>query len=205
MKKLSRKEREHKTRRLEILKAAERIFARNGFHNSTVAEIAKESEFAIGTLYQFFSNKEELYYTMMIEKFDLLHTTLEGKIGTSKSFSAKLNCLVDVILSFIENNVDFFKIFTWELNVLIASLEHNLKEQLFAKHFAYIEIISNVVKEGMHEGTLMESNPDDLSAALIGMMNVFSFNWILNKQQESLKEKSSIIVKLFLSGAIKDR
>jgi AcrR family transcriptional regulator len=203
MEKLSRKEREHKTRRLEILKVAERVFARNGFYNSTVAEIAKESEFAIGTLYQFFNNKEELYYTMMIEKFDLLHTTLEEKIGASKVFLSKLNCLVDVILSFIESNVDFFKIFTWELNVLTVSLEHNLKEQLIAKHFGYIKIISNVVKQGIHEGTLMECDPDDLSAALIGMMNVFSFNWILNKQQGPLKEKSNMIVKLFLSGALK--
>ena len=66
MEKVSRKEREYQIRREEILKAAEKIFAQNGFYNSTVAEIAKESEFAIGTLYQFFTNKEELYYTMMM-------------------------------------------------------------------------------------------------------------------------------------------
>ena len=93
MKKLSRKEREYRTRREEILKAAESVFAKNGFYNSTVAEIAKESEFAIGTIYQFFKNKEELYYIMMIEKFDLLYSTLLTGVGKNIKCLEKLLCL----------------------------------------------------------------------------------------------------------------
>ena len=201
MEKLSRKEREYQARREEILRAAERIFAQNGFHNSTVAEIAKESEFAIGTLYQFFKNKEELYYTMMIEKFDLLYNTLLTEVGKNTNCFEKLNCLVEVVLAFIEQNVDFFKIFTWELNVLNANMNHNLKDQLITKHFAYSKLISDVIKEGLQERVLKEGNADDLSTALLGMMNIFSFNWIYSQQQDSLKEKASIIVNLFLNGA----
>jgi len=198
---LSRKEREYQARREEILKAAERVFAQNGFYNSTVAEIAKESEFAIGTLYQFFKNKEELYYTMMIEKFDLLYSTLLTEVGKNKRCLEKLSCLVEVLFSFIEQNVDFFKIFTWELNVLNANMNNKLKDQLIAKHFAYIKLISDVIKEGLRERVLKEGNADDLSSALVGMMNVFSFNWIFNQQQDSLRSKAPIIVNLFLNGA----
>jgi AcrR family transcriptional regulator len=201
MEKLSRKEREYQARREEILRAAERIFAKNGFHNSTVAEIAKESEFAIGTLYQFFKNKEELYYTMMIEKFDLLYNTLLTEVGKNTKCFEKLNCLVGVVLAFIEQNVDFFKIFTWELNVLNSNMNHNLKDQLITKHFAYSKLISDVINEGLQERVLKEGNADDLSTALLGMMNIFSFNWIYNQQQDSLREKASIIVNLFLNGA----
>jgi AcrR family transcriptional regulator len=201
MEKLSRKEREYQARREEILRAAERIFAKNGFHNSTVAEIAKESEFAIGTLYQFFKNKEELYYTMMIEKFDLLYNTLLTEVGKNTKCFEKLNCLVGVVLAFIEQNVDFFKIFTWELNVLNSNMNHNLKDQLITKHFAYSKLISDVINEGLQERVLQEGNADDLSTALLGMMNIFSFNWIYNQQQDSLREKASIIVNLFLNGA----
>jgi len=201
MKKLSRKEREYQARREEILKAAERVFAQNGFYNSTVAEIAKESEFAIGTLYQFFKNKEELYYTMMIEKFDLLYSTLLTEVGKNKRCLEKLSCLVEVLFSFIEQNVDFFKIFTWELNVLNANMNNKLKDQLIAKHFAYIKLISDVIEEGLRERVLKEGNADDLSSALLGMMNVFSFNWIFNRQQDSLSAKAPIIVNLFLNGA----
>jgi len=133
MKKISRKEREYRTRREEILKAAESAFAQKGFHNSTVAEIAKESEFAIGTIYQFFKNKEELYYIMMIEKFDLLYSTLLNGVGKNIKCSAKLLCLVEIVFAFIEGNVDFFKVFTWELNVLNSNMNNRLKDQLVAK------------------------------------------------------------------------
>lgn len=203
MEKLSRKEREYRARREEILKAAERIFAQKGFYNSTVAEIAKESEFAIGTIYQFFKNKEELYYTMMIEKFDLLYTTLLTEVGKNKNCLEKLSCLVEVAFSFIEQNADFFKIFTWELNVLKPNMENELKEQLINKHFAYIKLISDVIKESMKEGVLKESNADDLSSALLGMMNIFSFNWIFNQQQGSLRAKTPLIVNLFLNGTLR--
>jgi AcrR family transcriptional regulator len=205
MKKMSRKERERQARREEILRAAEKVFAQNGFHATTVAEIARESEFAIGTLYQFFKNKEDLYYTMMIEKIKLMYTTLQKEIEATEKFLEKLSCLVDVVLSFIEQNVDFFKIFTWELNVLKPNMENKLKEQLIAKHFAYIKLISNVLKEGLQEGVLRQSNADDLSSALLGMMNIFSFNWIFNQQQDSLRAKAPVIVDLFLNGAARTK
>ena len=199
--KASRKEREYQVRREEILRAAEKIFAQNGFYNSTVAEIAKESEFAIGTLYQFFTNKEELYYTMMIEKFDLLYKTLQTKVSENNTCLEKLSCLVEEVLSFIEQHVDFFKIFTWELNVLNSNMNNQLKDQLVGKHFTYIQLISDVIKEGFKEGVLKQGNADDLSTALVGMMNIFSFNWIYNQQRESLASKVPTIVNLFLDGA----
>jgi len=199
--KASRKEREYQVRREEILRAAEKIFAQNGFYNSTVAEIAKESEFAIGTLYQFFTNKEELYYTMMIEKFDLLYKTLQARVSENNTCLEKLRCLVEEVLSFIEQHVDFFKIYTWELNVLNSNMNNQLKDQLVGKHFTYIQLISDVIKEGFKEGVLRQGNAEDLSTALVGMMNIFSFNWIYNRQQEPLTSKVPTIVNLFLDGA----
>ncbi len=187
-------------RREEILGAAERVFSHHGFHNSTVAQIAKEAEFAIGTLYQFFTNKEELYYTMMIEKFDLLYAALRQGLENKKSCTEKLNCLVDLVLSFIEGNADFFKIFTWELNVLQPTMEDRLKDELLKKHFSYIDLISGVIRQGMEEGDIRVGNVEDFSSALVGMMNVFSFNWIFNRQRASLKEKAPVIVNLFLRG-----
>lgn len=200
MEKVSRKEREYQIRREEILRAAEKIFARNGFYNSTVAEIAKESEFAIGTLYQFFTNKEELYYTMMIEKFHLLYETLESEVRRYSRSLEKLSCVVAVVLDFIEQNVDFFKIFTWELNVLNSPMNNQLKDQLIAKHFAYIQLFSDIITEGMQEGVLRDGSATDLATALVGMMNIFSFNWIYNRQEEALTSKASTIVNLFLDG-----
>ena len=73
MVKTERKEREFNMRRAEILKQAEKVFATKGFHNVTMAEIADASGFSIGSLYQFFKGKEDLYITMISEKLDLMY------------------------------------------------------------------------------------------------------------------------------------
>ena len=63
MERSARKEREFNMRRTEILAKAEKVFATKGFHNVTMAEIASTSGFSIGSLYQFFEGKENLYTT----------------------------------------------------------------------------------------------------------------------------------------------
>lgn len=50
-----------------ILKAAETIFARKGFHSATIAEIAKRAKVSEATIYEYFSSKEELLFTIPAE------------------------------------------------------------------------------------------------------------------------------------------
>ena len=60
-KQMPRRERERAQHRCEILDAAERVFVSKGYEAATVEEIAKGAEFSVGTLYQFFAGKRELY------------------------------------------------------------------------------------------------------------------------------------------------
>ena len=80
-------------------------------------------------------------------------------------------------------------------------MNNQLKDQLISKHFAYIKLISDIITEGIQEGSLKDGSAEDLSTALVGMMNVFSFNWIYNQQQDALRAKAPTIVNLFLNGA----
>ena len=80
-------------------------------------------------------------------------------------------------------------------------MNNQLQDQLISKHFAYIKLIGDVIREGVKEGLLKEGHPEDLSTALVGMMNIFAFNWIYNNQRDSLKTKVPTIVNLFLNGA----
>jgi len=61
---LSRKERERLQHKKEIFAAALRLFSSKGFHNLTMQEIAQASEFAVGTLYNFFESKDDIFEEM---------------------------------------------------------------------------------------------------------------------------------------------
>lgn len=65
---LSRREREKLAHRAEIMDAAIRVFARKGFFQATLDEIAQEAEFSKGALYLYFSSKEDILYTALKEK-----------------------------------------------------------------------------------------------------------------------------------------
>ena len=69
---LGRREQERRWRRQYILNVAERLFAQKGYHQTTMAEIAKASEFGMATIYQFFKSKDKIYLTLLHEKIDLL-------------------------------------------------------------------------------------------------------------------------------------
>ena len=68
--KLPRREREKLRQRQEMLAAALDLFSEKGYHNVSMHEIAEKAEFAIGTLYKFFQNKEDLYKALVLEQCD---------------------------------------------------------------------------------------------------------------------------------------
>lgn len=65
----SRKEREYERHRLEILDAAERVFVRNG-RGASMASIAAEAQVSVGSVYNFYENKDELFRSVLIKIAD---------------------------------------------------------------------------------------------------------------------------------------
>src|SRR5262245_26790594 len=52
-------------RRAQILAAASRVFARQGFHRTTVRQVAREAGIADGTIYLYFDSKQELLLALL--------------------------------------------------------------------------------------------------------------------------------------------
>ena len=66
---LSRRERERIQRRNEMISAARSIFARIGYAQTTLEEVAELAEFGKGTIYNYFPNKEALFASVLEETF----------------------------------------------------------------------------------------------------------------------------------------
>ena len=61
---------ESKNKRQQILDAAYNIFSRKGFYKTTVDEIIAMADTGKGTVYNYFVNKEQLFYTIVKEKHE---------------------------------------------------------------------------------------------------------------------------------------
>lgn len=68
----ARRAKELRERRHIILDAAEGIFAKKGYHDASMAEIARVAEFGVGYLYRHFKDKGDLYLAVVERKVDAL-------------------------------------------------------------------------------------------------------------------------------------
>jgi len=79
---LTRKEREKEFRRQEILNASIKIFAQKGFKATTLDEIAEKSEFGKGTIYNYFSSKEDIYKEIILSILEI-HKKINDEVDKS--------------------------------------------------------------------------------------------------------------------------
>jgi len=79
-----------------ILEAARRRFGRFGIKATTMQDIAREAEIAVGTIYQFFPDKDALILAWVDEHRQLLHTQLEGILQKPLAADEKLRAFLRI-------------------------------------------------------------------------------------------------------------
>ena len=200
--KLSRKEREHLFRRKNMLDAALKLFAAKGYEGTSMQEISALSEFSIGTLYNFFSTKEELYLTLIEEKFRESHQWIKERVSRRTGSLARVEAAVEALLTFMENNREFFNLF---LSIHLLPDRSKVNKGIYQKIIKYyekhIEYFCGLMKECVREGVLKDYEPSELAMALIGITNEWIYNWLKGPDDKNLREQHKRIVELFLNGA----
>src|SRR6266446_2990919 len=94
-----------------ILEAARTVFAKKGFHDTTVDAIAEAAGVAKGTVYLYYRSKQDIYIEALRFGFASLITTLERKIEDTSGVDRKLRAFIAAKLAYCEANRDFFKIY----------------------------------------------------------------------------------------------
>ena len=98
----------------EILDAARKIFAKKGFADATMDEIAAACGLAKGTLYLYFKSKQDVYLRTLqhgtAELLERVTTNMQGVAGVR----AKLRTMIATRVEHAEDNRDFFKIYLTE-------------------------------------------------------------------------------------------
>lgn len=200
--KLSRKDRERERHRQEILRAAERIFARKGYQAATIEEIAREAEFAVGTLYSFFKNKDELY-TRVIEGFiQQFMDEFREKVLSIDDPERAVAALIELRIRHFEMHREFIRI---SLELSPASRIdpcRSLPPELQAQHDAYLDAVIDLFRRGVERGIFDQADPLYLALAQDGIVNAFMAYWSRRPSDEPLERRIETIQREFI-GRIK--
>ncbi len=106
-----RRKREEQSRLQAILHAAESVFARKGYHETRMDDIAKKAELAKGTLYYYFKSKEEIYAHLLERESKKVYEEIKKRLPEKASFLEILQKVVDFSVEYFESNTGFLKIF----------------------------------------------------------------------------------------------
>src|SRR3954468_11153608 len=70
--------------RLQLLDAAEEVFGRKGFHETTLKEVAELAEFSVGSVYSFFDSKEDLFRQIFVRRGDEFMPLIRELLGSKR-------------------------------------------------------------------------------------------------------------------------
>ncbi len=200
MAKLSRKEQEKLARKKDILDAAAVLFSEKDFHEVTVDEIAGRVGLSKGTIYLYFKNKDDIFFSIIEEKTKILFSRLQSAMEGDRPYLEKLKKLIKSYLLFFEEHKSFFKIVHSEKGRIDTQVKGKMKKHMLDSFQAYISLLQDFVKEGQKQGILKNLPPLTLTKALKGFMDEFTFHWIFMGAEGSLSEETQSIVDLFLHG-----
>ena len=201
--KLSRKEREYQRHRQEILESALELFSEKGFHNVSMHEIARKAEFAVGTMYKFFENKEDLYKALVLEQSDKFHRALTEAIEGPRDEIEKIQNFVRTKGEVFTANVQMIRFYLAETRGASFNVKAGLDFEIRERYGHFLEKLASVFATGMKKKRFKKiADPYHLAVALDSLCNAFLFLWLESPDQHPYPEDPDVMLNILFKGLI---
>jgi AcrR family transcriptional regulator len=160
----------YKLQRAEAVRAAARIFAEKGFHGSSTKDIAAELGIQQGSLYYYFSSKEEALEEVCLLGIRAYVHRMDAIAASGEPFEAKLLSVITSHLTSYRENNEALKVHNDQRLYLPEERRTTLKE--LGSH--YRELLEGILKEGVDAGALRGTLDCHFAAqAIIGICNAW--------------------------------
>ncbi|MCO5315346.1 MAG: TetR/AcrR family transcriptional regulator [Solirubrobacterales bacterium] len=187
-------------RRRQILDAAVRVFARQGFHSTRVADIADEADVAYGLVYHYFDSKEQVLNELFSQRWSLLIEAIDeaGKSGSSPR--EKLGVVAGFIIDSYRYDPDLMKVIIVEVTRAANSFGRTHLDEINA---AYARIAA-IVAEGQRSGTFREDiDPVFAAMAFYGAIEQLLSGWIFEVipgEDEDFESARELLLRTICEG-----
>ena len=201
---LSRREREKLWQRQEMLTAAIELFSEKGFHNVSMQEIAKRSEFAIGTLYKFFKNKEDLYRSIIVKQADTFHTALTRALNEGDDDEIeKLRNYVKIKGAVFMDNVSVVRLYFAETRGASFNIKAGLDKEIRQEYELLLQKLTGVFAAGIQKKRFHEvAEPYHLAVSLDSLTNAFLHLWLEAPEQHPYPDDPDVILNIICKGLL---
>ena len=180
-----------------ILEAAINVFARQGFHQATISQIAREAGVADGTIYLYFKNKDDIMVHFFNQRTKRAFSRFREAVDRAGNAREKLTVLIRTHLEEFQINRAMAVVYQAETHHTNRSCEAQIREM----SKMYLDIVSEIVEQGQQEGLMRK----DLYLGLvkrfiIGAVDEVINTWLHSSTDYDLSSMAEPLVDLFLRG-----
>jgi TetR/AcrR family transcriptional regulator, fatty acid metabolism regulator protein len=164
-------------KRRQILDAAIRVFARQGFHATRVSDIADEAGVAYGLVYHYFKSKDEVLNELFSQRWSLLLAAIEEADGSDATPRDKLAAVAAFIVESYRHDHELMQVIIVEVTRAATSFGRTHLPEI---RQAY-DLIAKIVADGQQLGTFRDDiDPIFASMTFYGAIEQLLSGWIFD-------------------------
>jgi AcrR family transcriptional regulator len=161
-----RVQRRAEARRLEILRAAARVFRARGFDAASMREIAAEADLSPGNLYHYFEGKVEILYFCQDRALDRMLSALKAARESGAPYAAQVRAVIGAHLRCMLDELDGST-----AHLQVEALPDELRAPIIAKRDRYERAIRELIAAGVENGEFAPCDPALVTRAMLGALN----------------------------------
>ena len=184
-----------------ILVAAERVFGRLGFHDAKMADVAAEAGVAAGTLYNYFTNKDEIFASIIVRGREQLDAMVQTHAHIDEPLE-RMRLRLRGVFAWVEDHGPLFASFIRVGGFTDYAQKRVIDEDHEVHHSKYLALSAATFREAMDRDQIRRDlDPDFLAAILNGMCDSTMFAWFRRGCPPGIVDHADQILDLLLRGA----
>ncbi|MEN8198432.1 MAG: TetR/AcrR family transcriptional regulator [Thermodesulfobacteriota bacterium] len=185
----------------KIINAATKVFAKKGFFNARISDIAKEAKVADGTIYLYFNNKFDILISVFEEEIGSLIEQVKKLLDAEEDPRKMLEIFAAKHLSVMKKNKNLAEVIQIELRQS-AKLIKDYRNNKFSE---YVNIISSIIKLGQEQEIYRASiQPGIAKRAFFGALDEISRVWTVSSMasEYTVEETVHQLLEIFHCGIL---
>lgn len=185
-------------RRDQIMAAAKEVFARKGFHSTTIADIAKEAGLAYGSIYWYFDSKDELFHALMAVEEQALRGHLTAALGAGAEIDGEAS-----FRSAVQATLEFFEADKATVKLLFRdayALGDRFEKHLGGIYERFIDDIERFIVAAQRRGRVVEAPPRMVAYTLAALIGQLAHRRLSTDDGVTAADVADFVVSLVLDG-----
>jgi len=184
--------------KLKILDAAAKTFGEYGYHQATMTKIAEQAGVAKGTVYWYFTSKEDLFLGLLDNSLDKLYANLEQIVTDRTDPIEKLRRFIMAYLDFFGGQSHLGKIIS---NGGIQGLSTEFYHKMIEWHEKFDQLNFALISQGVKAGVFRDDLDDKhMAKVLAGVVSSIGSEQLFTLEEINKEAETDLILTLFLEG-----